>query len=126
MRGGGFAYLRAAPPTPTGDYNGDLVVSAADYTVWRNTLGQSVAFHVAGADGDADGHINFGDYTYWKSRYGDIVGGMGAGQVGNVPEPTALTLAAASILLVSWASPRMRGGSSARQQVRFAAVLANS
>ena len=28
------------PPTLTGDYNGDGVVDAADYTIWRDTLGQ--------------------------------------------------------------------------------------
>ncbi len=42
---GGFAYMRAEPPAPepTGDYNGNTVVDAADYTVWRDTLGQMVA-----------------------------------------------------------------------------------
>jgi hypothetical protein len=76
------------PPTPTGDYNGDLVVNAADFTVWRNTLGQSVAQLGEGADGDADGMIDDGDYDFWKQRFGDVVGG-GTAAVG-VPEPGTL------------------------------------
>ena len=62
--GGAFSYLRAAPPAPTGDYNGDHVVDAADYTVWRDTLGQTVA-KGSGADGNADGTINSSDYSFW-------------------------------------------------------------
>jgi len=52
------------PPVTTGDYNGDLTVDAADYTVWRDTLGQAVATNGDGADGDADGTINPGDYEF--------------------------------------------------------------
>ena len=34
--GGMFAYERAEPPTTaSGDYNGNNVVDAADYTIWR-------------------------------------------------------------------------------------------
>ena len=57
---------------PTGDYNGDGVVDAADYTVWRNTLGEDVANRGDGADGDADGIVDEDDYGYWRARYGDV------------------------------------------------------
>src|SRR5688572_9519961 len=40
-----------------GDYNDDTSVDAADYVVWRNTLGQTVAQLGRGADGDADGVV---------------------------------------------------------------------
>jgi hypothetical protein len=92
--GGGFAYLRAEPPAPTGDYNGDLVVNAADYTVWRNTLGEAVNFDGAGADGDGDRMVDYDDFLFWKDRYGDVVGGTGAGQsaLSQVPEPASATL----------------------------------
>jgi hypothetical protein len=57
-----------APPLP-GDYNGDLVVDAVDYTVWRNSLGASVdSFH--GADGNGDGSVGSADYKLWKRQYG--------------------------------------------------------
>ena len=44
----------AVPPTLTGDYNGNGVVDAADYTIWRDTLGQMGAD--LPADGDAQRH----------------------------------------------------------------------
>ena len=37
----GMAFTPAAAATP-GDYNGDHIVDAADYTVWRNHLGEPV------------------------------------------------------------------------------------
>ena len=57
-----------------GDYNEDAVVDAADYTVWRDTLGQSVTAGT-GADGDSNGMIEQADYAYWKAHFGNVVGG---------------------------------------------------
>ena len=56
----------------TGDYNGNGTVDAADYVVWRNTVGQNVAFG-SGADGDGDGIVGSGDYTAWRSAFGSIL-----------------------------------------------------
>jgi hypothetical protein len=67
------------PPSPTGDYNGDKVVDAADYTVWRDTLGQSVSPNGSGADGNANGMIDAGDYTFWLNNFGNTVPGAGKG-----------------------------------------------
>jgi hypothetical protein len=106
---GGFSYLRAEPPAaaPTGDYNGDLTVNAADYTTWRNTLGDMVANPGDGADGDESGEIDAGDYDFWKAHYGDVVPpGAGAGGVLSVPEPTTLVLAVIGAL----ARASLRGG----------------
>jgi T5SS/PEP-CTERM-associated repeat protein len=73
----------------TGDYNGNGVVDAADYIVWRksqNQTGPGLA-----ADSNGDGVVNFADYNFWRSRFGAIVGtGLGLG--GAVPEPTCATL----------------------------------
>lgn len=66
-----------------GDYNGDGLVDAADYTVWRDTFGQTVTA-LSGADGDGDGEIGQGDYDLWASRFGDAPGVATA-----VPEPSA-------------------------------------
>jgi len=101
----GFSYDRAEPPSssPTGDYNGDLVVNAADYTVWRNTLGTMATPAGSGADGIADGTIDGADYTFWKQHFGDVVtAGAGAsGFAAAVPEPATVSLMLAGILAVT-------------------------
>ena len=76
------------PPGPPGDYNDDGVVNSADYTVWRNTLGQGVNL---AADGNNSGWIDAGDYTVWKTHYGaGSQQGAGANvhkSLADVPEP---------------------------------------
>ena len=52
-----------------GDYNGDGIVDARDYVVWRNSVGQTVTFFDA-ADGNGDGTINAGDYSVWRANFG--------------------------------------------------------
>jgi hypothetical protein len=100
--GGSFSLMRGAPPPPTtGDYNGNGVVDAADYTVWRDTLGQSVT-PGNGADGNANGMIDNGDYDFWKSHFGDVLAGAGssADQSATVPEPgTILQVAFGALML---------------------------
>lgn len=95
--GGAFAYLRAAPPAlePTGDYNENLVVDAADYTLWRDTLGQLVASPGDGADGNRSGAIDAGDYDHWKARFGNVIP---AGSSFAIPEPAASALLAVAVL----------------------------
>jgi hypothetical protein len=110
---GGFSYLRAEPPAPetTGDYNGDHVVDAADYTVWRDTLGTSADPFGSGADGVADGTIDQLDYDFWKQHFGQTVAGSGGSALA-VPEPATwlLFFAAAAIMsLPRKLSPRGPG-----------------
>ena len=95
-----------APPSPTGDYNGDGEVNTDDYTNWRDTLGQAAVPAGSGADGDADGMIDDGDYDFWKSNFGDMVPGAGAGNSTAVPEPTALALAIFGLLALALSSMR--------------------
>jgi T5SS/PEP-CTERM-associated repeat protein len=77
--------------TITGDYSGNGIVDAADYTVWRNTLG-SVGNDLA-ADGNGDGSIDAGDYQIWKVHFGQTaIGGLGAITNAAVPEPATLLL----------------------------------
>ena len=79
----------------TGDYNGDGIVDAADYTVWRDTFGATVTAN-SGADGDGDGMIDDGDYQAWIDHFGETSPGSGAGasasHVGAVPEPGGMFL----------------------------------
>ena len=99
--------INLSTTSPNGDYNGDLVVNAADYTVWRNTLGQSVANLGEGADGDADGMVDDGDYDFWKQQFGTVVSpGAGAIEVQLVPEPATLGILISGLLthwgLAAW------------------------
>ena len=56
--------------TPFGDYNNNGVVDAADYVVWRDTLGSSTSFQ---ADGNRTGSVTSADYDYWRARFGNVV-----------------------------------------------------
>jgi hypothetical protein len=103
LSGGFFSYLRGEPPMPSqpdGDYNHNGIVGLADYTVWRDTLGQTIAAG-QGADGNESGTIDAGDYGFWKTRFGDVTNRPSAtsGSLA-VPEPsTALLCAMVAIAL---------------------------
>ena len=81
-------------PGLPGDYNGNGTVDAADYVLWRNTLGQNVAAG-SGADGSGNGTIGNEDYTYWRTRFGNVAGSGASvnGFAAQVPEPTSGLLA---------------------------------
>ena len=77
--GGDFSYERSTPAViPTGDYNGNGIVDAADYVIWRRTLDQTGLTPGSGADGNSNGMIDAGDYTFWRSQFGSVVSGVGA------------------------------------------------
>jgi hypothetical protein len=85
-------------PGPPGDYNGDDTVNAADYTVWRDTLGQNDTG--LAADGNGDNEITSADYDIWKQHFGQS---GGTGSVGSptavVPEPPACGLLVSSLII---------------------------
>ncbi|MEO1495774.1 MAG: family 16 glycosylhydrolase [Planctomycetota bacterium] len=82
----GVGYLDAASlvavPALDGDFNFDGRVDAADYTVWRDTLGSP---HQLAADADRNGVVEVADYAWWYTA-------MNATNVTAVPEPTAAWL----------------------------------
>lgn len=78
------------------DYNGNGIVDAADYTVWRDSLGQSVPAGT-GADGDRNGTIGQGDYDLWKQRFGSTAA-VGAVQGAEVPELNSIALLGALVV----------------------------
>jgi hypothetical protein len=88
-----------APQIHPGDYNDDGVVDAADYTVWRDTLGQSVGNNLGtGADGDGNGTIGQPDYDVWKLHFGETAGSGSGSLAASVPEPSGVVLVALAVL----------------------------
>ena len=79
-----------------GDYNSDGVIDSADYTVWRDSLGQSVPAG-SGADGNANGMIDQADYMLWREHFGQSVTTTSPAvspASSSVPEPTAMVILA--------------------------------
>jgi hypothetical protein len=72
-------------PEPSGDYNGNGIVDAADYVLWRNTMGQPISPPGNGADGDKSGTVDAIDYPFWRSRFGKLIDRAQTGV--SVPEP---------------------------------------
>ncbi len=79
-----------------GDFNRDGNVDAADYTIWRDTLGQDIAAFT-GADADGNGVINQLDYDVWAGNYGFSSANPATASTAAVPEPSAALLLLASI-----------------------------
>jgi hypothetical protein len=93
---GGVLFNAAAVPVLPGDYNGNGIVDAADYTVWRDQLGQNFTL-TNEVDGVTPGMVTPEDYDEWVVRFGNTVGmgsasGSGTLQSTAVPEPAAAWL----------------------------------
>ena len=69
---------------PNGDYNQNGIVDAADYVVWRTSIGGQLA------------------YDAWRAQFGSAAVGLGSGST--VPEPTSMGIA----LLAALSLMRMR------------------
>ena len=83
----------ALPNLPPGDYNGDTIVDAEDYNVWRGDFGESIAAGT-GADGNGNGVIDAADYVVWRKN----LSAAGSGSsLASVPEPTSFLLLAAAL-----------------------------
>ena len=82
--------IATTPAGTVGDYNNNGKVDAADYTVWRDHLGQT--FALQNRDPANTGAISASDYTSWKNHFGTPGAGGGAGVVGAVPEPSTILL----------------------------------
>jgi Glycoside Hydrolase Family 113/Dockerin type I domain len=78
----------------SGDFNGDGRVDAADYTVWRNSLGSTSDLR---ADGNLNGVVDLFDYQMWKSNFGATLSGSSSGGVA-APEPTVWISALAGMM----------------------------
>ena len=95
--------LILSPAAIPGDYNNDGIVDAADYTVWRDTFGQTgsgLAADATGPSGVPDGLVDNLDYQFWVDHYGATSPGSGAGSTATVPEPSSLVLLIASSIAI--------------------------
>jgi hypothetical protein len=81
-----------------GDYNSDQKVDAADYVVWRNTMGQNVA-PGGGADGDRDGVVDQDDYNLWRAAFGASAVASQNSFAQPVPEPATFVLLSGGAIL---------------------------
>ena len=98
---GATGSVNLAPPvTPTGDYNGNNIVDAADYAVWRKTFGQNVA-EGTGADGNRSSMIDQGDYDFWRMQFGRVVSGSASGSGAAVPEPSTIAILLGALATMS-------------------------
>ena len=85
------------PPTLTsqGDFNQDGKVDAADYVVWRKTVGKT-GVNLA-ADGNGNNQVDAGDLAVCAPHVGQTVSAAGTGttidSATTVPEPTGFVLA---------------------------------
>lgn len=78
-----------------GDFNDDGSVDAADYTIWRDQLGQTGI--TLAADANLDGVVDQTDYDLWSANYGTQIQ---ASATVAIPEPTgALMLVTAMACL---------------------------
>jgi hypothetical protein len=69
-----------------GDYNRNGVVDAADYVVWRTSIG-STGSGLA-ADGNGDNMVDQLDYGIWKANFGNTVGAAASSANQPIPEPS--------------------------------------
>ncbi|MEM1027614.1 MAG: PEP-CTERM sorting domain-containing protein, partial [Planctomycetota bacterium] len=79
-----------------GDYNGNGVVDAADYTVWADNFGSTSAL---AADGNGNGVVDAADYTIWADNFGTSAAANQG--LTMIPEPTSLALLAAGVGLTA-------------------------
>jgi hypothetical protein len=97
-----------------GDYNGDSIVDAQDYTTWRSAFGTNQA----AADGDQSGTVDAGDYIMWRKAMSQVGTGSAAnalsGPLATVPEPAALMVIVVGLFATACSlgrsrSPALRG-----------------
>ena len=87
-------------PTLAGDYNLDGVVDAADFTIWRDTLGSTTDLRANGDNtGGGAGVIDQADYDFWQSHFGNQSNG-GSGATAAVPEPATVWILLTGMLVM--------------------------
>jgi pectinesterase len=80
--------IAVVPPVLQGDYNDDGTVNAADYTVWRDSLGSEVQLLNETA---SFGSVDEEDYNSWKLNFG-ATAESGEGSLNVAPEPAGMVM----------------------------------
>lgn len=99
-----YGAIASSGAHPTGDYNDNGVVDAADYALWRDKLGQNVTL----PNDSTPGTVAQADYTVWRSHFGEatpaspstltrglvhyVTSFSGVGSGAAVPEPGTIVL----------------------------------
>ncbi|HEX4414720.1 MAG TPA: hypothetical protein VH107_13890 [Lacipirellulaceae bacterium] len=78
------SFVTLLTPAEPGDYNGDGLVNASDYTVWRGAFGTNDMW----ADGNRDGIVDAADYVIWRAH--SVAASSSLPGSGEVPEPSPL------------------------------------
>jgi hypothetical protein len=82
-----------------GDYNGNGVVDAADFVLWRNSIDSMTDLQ---ADGDGSGMIDHADYDLWRARFGRAIGANNP-TASVIPEPVSIAMFLVGLLAaVEW------------------------
>ena len=70
--------VESQPNPLPGDYNFNGIVDAADYSVWRDTLGSTTDLRADSSGptvGTPNGIVDQADYDFWKSHFGNTLAG---------------------------------------------------
>ena len=97
-----------------GDYNGDGIVDAGDYVVWRDNLGQFMGLPNENPLAATEGFVDEEDYDYWVANYG--LTAVAPANSLNVPEPATGGLA--TLLCVALVAGRRARVRSRREFIR--------
>jgi hypothetical protein len=90
---------------PSGDYNNNGVVDAADYVAWRDRLNQSITL----PNDPTPGSVTNSDYTAWRTNFSRAQGSGTAAALAGVPEPASAAMVLASSIAALFARRQRRG-----------------
>jgi hypothetical protein len=100
----GWIYLatNTVPVVVSGDYNGNGMVDAADYVVWRDTLGSTNDLRANGDNtAGSSGVIDQADYQFWSTHFGETAGTGTAVTNATAPEPSSASLILFAMLSIA-------------------------
>ena len=81
-----------------GDYDGNGLVNAQDYQIWRAAYGTTTT----AADGNRNGIVDAGDYLIWRKQLAPVAGGTGVEAItAAIPEPGSSALVVLAILWIA-------------------------
>jgi hypothetical protein len=92
-------YFATTSAGVSGDYSGNGSVDAADYVLFRKSVGQSISLANENPSATTPGIVDDEDYNFWRANFGSRAG---SGALANaVPEPESC-LVLCSILCAGW------------------------